>query len=400
MASPRVLHIIDPGTFDAPSACGPCTLRQAADLIDHLPHIGHDVLVLGTRQDVQLARQCGLEVDAAFCPPRMLPLSGRWSLARLIDSLQERRGKYTVAHGWSPRAALLASVLLPRVERLCSLNVGHVHRFSKRALRTLLVQHQASVILANELVGDACRAAGLMVNRAATIAPAVDERAINQRTRALLREKWNVDDDTMLIGAMCEPACASDARIAIRVITSLRLTGRKVRMVISGDATRRVDARWWGKRLGSDQLLIFSDAAAQPWRIAPALDAAWLMAAAESSMVRPVSTLPLLWAMTAGLPIVAEARGAAQQLIDDEVHGLLVPPAQIPDILDRLARVYDDRAWGCTLGQAAQLRVQDIASMERYGRQMATLYHADHPSGPPQRDLAPAGAPDSAAPLS
>jgi glycosyltransferase involved in cell wall biosynthesis len=67
--------------------------------------------------------------------------------------------------------------------------------------------------------------------------------------------------------------------------------------------------------------------------------------------------------MAAGRPIVATAVGAAPELLEHEVHGLLVPPddpGRLADAIDRLLR---NPALAWRLGDAARRR-----ALERYGR--------------------------------
>lgn len=375
MASPRVLHIVDPGVFADPGAGGPCTLRQAADLIASLPQFEHDVLVLGTREDALLAQTCGLGVHAAVCPPRLLPLGGRSAAKRSIGAIQRQRGTHDVVHGWTPRAAMYGSILLPHLPRVCSLHAGAVSGFSARALRMLLSRHQTRVIAANDAVTTQCHAAGLAAERMSVNVPGVDIKAAGAVDRVAVRERWGADDDTFVVGALCEPASASDARIAVRVISTLRLTGRKVAMVMHPAATRRADAKWWAKRVRKENLLIFDELAAQPWKIAAGLDAAWIIAAIEGSTVDPPSCLPMWWAMAAGLPVVVEDAAPAAQVIEEAASGLLAPPGVIPTILDRLTRLYDDRDWARRMGEAAQACAQQHAGIERYASDVAALYN-------------------------
>lgn len=375
--APRVLHIVDPGVFDPPSVAGPCTLRLAADVIIRLVHMEHDVLLLGTRRDAKLAEACGLTVAAAYCPPRTLPLSGRKAVAKGIDALQRTHGEYAVVHGWTPRAAFMASIAVGELPRVASVNVSRQRPIDRKALRILLTQHRTQVVAPNDAVRQACRDAELPVGRMKVIEPAVDTSVLSSNDRVAMRRRWGIDDETFLVGALCEPACAADARIAVRVISSLGLTGRKVRMVLHGDAIRRVDAKWWAKQLRLENQLIFDDQVAHPWQIAPALDAAWVIAAVGGSTVNPAACLPMRWAMAAGVPIVAESASAAAQIITDQHNGLIVPPGEIPTILDRLAHIYDERQWGSAIGTAGREDLTKRTTIEQYASQLAELYQRD-----------------------
>ena len=59
--------------------------------------------------------------------------------------------------------------------------------------------------------------------------------------------------------------------------------------------------------------------------------------------------------MAAGRPIIASAVGATPELIEDGVHGLLVPPGDDAALAAAMARLLDDRQLACRLGSAARV---------------------------------------------
>lgn len=72
----------------------------------------------------------------------------------------------------------------------------------------------------------------------------------------------------------------------------------------------------------------------------------------------------LLEYMAAGRPIVSTRVGAAQELIVDGVHGLLVPPGDACRLADAIERLLADRELAQRLGTAARQR-----ALERYSRE-------------------------------
>ncbi len=383
MSLPRVLHLIDPyvpGSPDLRDASGgcPCTMRLIAETTKRITSWAHDVLVLGTIQDVKLAQDCGLDVAGQYCPPRILPLAGRRGLVRVMQRLANTRGVCHLIHGWTPRAAMYASITLPNIPRVCSVHMGLSHKdvggVSNTAARAMFTRRATPVLAESQAVKRQVSSAEIDQPNIHVIPPGVDPASINTDDRQVVRTRWGVTDTTYVIGALAEPASSSDARIAIRVISSLRLTGRNVRMVMHHDASRRADAKWWAKKLGYEDLLIFDDLASQPWRIASALDAVWVTSASHNASVRPMSCLPLLWAMAAELPIVAEDAGATREFFTELQHGLIAPPGDIPAILDRLAHVYDEREWAASMACSAGNFVREHASPQQFAQVLSALY--------------------------
>lgn len=80
------------------------------------------------------------------------------------------------------------------------------------------------------------------------------------------------------------------------------------------------------------------------------------------------SPLAVMEYMAAALPVVATAVGGVPDLIDDDVHGLLVPPRDAPALAAGIARLLRDEPLRRRLGESARERQRqefDAASMVR-----------------------------------
>lgn len=73
----------------------------------------------------------------------------------------------------------------------------------------------------------------------------------------------------------------------------------------------------------------------------------------------------LLEAMALGKPVVASRGGGNTDLIDDGVHGVLVPPRDPRALGVALQRLLDDRGLRIDVGTAARLRVRSEFTIER-----------------------------------
>ena len=62
--------------------------------------------------------------------------------------------------------------------------------------------------------------------------------------------------------------------------------------------------------------------------------------------------------MFCGIPIVASRVGGIPELIDDGVHGLLVPPADVTALSDALTELLQSEDRRRSLGEAGQARVR------------------------------------------
>jgi glycosyltransferase involved in cell wall biosynthesis len=84
----------------------------------------------------------------------------------------------------------------------------------------------------------------------------------------------------------------------------------------------------------------------------------------------------LLEYMAAGRPIVATAVGAARELIDDGVHGLLVPPDDAERLAEAIGRLLDDRALARRMAEAALRRALEQYSREAMVRRFEDFYES------------------------
>jgi glycosyltransferase involved in cell wall biosynthesis len=78
--------------------------------------------------------------------------------------------------------------------------------------------------------------------------------------------------------------------------------------------------------------------------------------------------------MAARRPIVATAVGGTTQLIDDGIHGLLVPPGDAAALARAICRLLEDRQLATRLANAARRRVENDYSREVRVRSLEAFY--------------------------
>jgi glycosyltransferase involved in cell wall biosynthesis len=82
----------------------------------------------------------------------------------------------------------------------------------------------------------------------------------------------------------------------------------------------------------------------------------------------------LLEYMAAGRAIVATAVGAAAELIDDGVHGLLIPPNDAGKLAEAIGRLLKNPGLAQRLGEAARRRVRERFSREAMVERFTVFY--------------------------
>jgi L-malate glycosyltransferase len=106
-------------------------------------------------------------------------------------------------------------------------------------------------------------------------------------------------------------------------------------------------------------------------------DVPQILAAAAVSVLPSVSegiSNTLLESMAAGVPVVASRVGGTPEVIDDGVHGLLVPPSDPEALASAIVRVLGDSLLATKLGANGRRRVAQEFSFEAVVRHTEDLY--------------------------
>jgi glycosyltransferase involved in cell wall biosynthesis len=384
----RVLHLIDPGSPGG----GACTLRLLAEPLARLRSVAQDVFVVGTRAHADLARRCGVRVTGVIPAPINQPALARRALRRAVRH-RERSGPYDVIHAWTLASAGLAEVAAPDRARVTTLTVGPVTGLASQVPLMMLRDPATPVLVTSTAVEREYRSIGLRTERLTVMPPGVNPEAVTPTDRAELRRRWEVDDDAFVVGLLSEPACWADARTAVNLVVRVALSGRRVRLILYPGAKRRPESERWAARLGHRDVMVMDDDVAEPWRVMNGLDAAILIGGELNSMdltgsgspfsvltgggrrLRPMpGIMPLLWVMSAGVPVIAEASDAVRDVIEDGESGLLVDQHDFNGASDRLVRLYDDRTIAGRIGMNARARVRRSFHTSAYCVRLREVY--------------------------
>jgi len=388
----NVLHLIDP---HSPGG-GACTLRLLAEPLQRLQSVNQDVLIIGNRSHADLARRCGVEPTGLLTPPMNEPALARRALARTIRLQEQARGPYDLIHAWTMRVASLAVMAAPKRRRLATLAVGPISGLATQLFLMLTEQNPTPLLASSTAVQREYRSMGVDRRLLSVLPPAVNPPAVQSVDRATLRRRWGFDDSSsapFVVGLLSEPVNWADARTAVNVIVRAAATGRDIRLLLHHSAPRRVEAERWAASLGYRDRIIVEDEVAEPWRIVHGLDAALLIGGELNSMdlsdagspfavltgggrrLRPMpGVMPLLWAMSVGVPVIAEASDAVSDIIEDGRSGLLVDQDDINAAGDRIIRIYDDPTIAGRIGMEARSLVQRRFHVSAYCVRLKEAY--------------------------
>ncbi len=369
----RLLHLIDPDPCEA----GACVLGLAADAVARLDHHRHDVLIIGDTSRMMLAARCGLRPLGGIPAALGRAALARRGLSRFLHADEAANGRYDLIHAWTMTAAVVAATARPWHTIIAgpltsppgpSVSKRAIMRINRSAVRVLVatpaLQRDWTALGADQLLLTA-------------LAPGVDRQHLGPEDRAMLRSRWSADQTTFVVGLVGEPACCVDGQTAVMAGVRIIYTGRSVKLLAHHSTGLRREAANWAERVGLGDLLVVEDDLAQPWTVAPGLDAALLVGCRPRSAPAchsPCGLLPALWAMAAGTPIIADATQPIADLLEDERSGLMVQRGDVNAIARNILRLHDDAALSNRLSQAAQQLVTTRFDAETFAQSLDDVY--------------------------
>jgi glycosyltransferase involved in cell wall biosynthesis len=154
----------------------------------------------------------------------------------------------------------------------------------------------------------------------------------------------------------------------IRAASILASSHPDVTFHVAGEGPLRADLSRLATECGLQSRFVFEGALTDVPKFLANVDVAVLPSRSEGM------SNALLEYMAAAKPIVATAVGGNPQLIDDEVHGLLVPPDDPAKLADAIRRLLDNTELAERLGGAARRRVEERYCREAMVRRFEDFY--------------------------
>ena len=364
----RILHLIDPA---APGG-GPCTLKLLAET---LLRVGgrHDVLIVGTTDHIALARRCGLKPLGRIRAPLNRPTLARSAIRRVLLHRERHGGRYDLIHAWTLSAA--ASVVRMRPDRPVLASAAAGSRIVGRELR-VIARRGVPVLAATTATRDRLLGAAYPPDLVVVIPPAVDPASIATEQRRLVRESWGADETTFVVAHLGEPGPTADGEHALLAAARAALTGKDFRIVIQHRAAAP-SKHMMLLRAGLADLIVVDDRVAEPWRVAAGLDAACTLhrPPRRDDSRSPELPGPLLWAMAAGVPVIAEQRYAGDWLVEGST-GLVTDTGDSNRTATRLLDLFDDAARARRVGAAGKVLVMQRFSPDTFAGRIAASWEA------------------------
>jgi glycosyltransferase involved in cell wall biosynthesis len=159
---------------------------------------------------------------------------------------------------------------------------------------------------------------------------------------------------------------------ALKALALTREQAPDARLLVVGDGAERARLERLTSNLGLREQVSFLGA--QPPEKMPAL-----LASADAFLFPTerdeAAPLVLPQAMACGLPVIASTRGGITEVIDRPgENGVLVPPGDLPALVDAATRMYEDEELRTRLAGGALARVRDAYTLERMVASTVAVY--------------------------
>ena len=342
----RVAEELDPARFERIL----CVTRPSPpELVEPLERAGVRVLQLGRRSRLDVWRW--------------------WPLVRLL-----RRERVEILHSHKFGSNVWAAPIA-RLARVPVL-VAHEHTWSyegqwlRRFLDRRLVSRAAAVVLT---VSEADRRR--MIELEGVDPAKVDYLPSGVRPHAPsgrrnVRAELGLAPAAPLVGTVCGLRPQKALEVLVRAAQRLAAEVPGARVLIVGEGPERARLEALIGELGLERTVTLLGA----W---PAEDVADFVEALDVGVLSsrfegmPLALLELL---AAGKPVVATAVGGVPDLVEDGVHGLLVPPGDPPALADALVTLLRDPERRAAMGAAGRERQRSAFDFSAMVRRLEQRY--------------------------
>ncbi len=302
-------------------------------------------------------------------PLRMRSEAGLIASARL--ALRMRRKACVLAHfhdahaaAIGARAARWAKVPLRVIARRVDFPLKK-NAFSRRKY----TRNVDAVIAISDGVKKVLVQGGVEPARISVVPSGIDFSIYEQKTpKNFLHKEYGFSPDDYLVGIVAQLEDHKGHRYLIDAAGILKEKTRKVKTVIVGEGSLKLDLTKQAQSLHVKDLVYFMGFRSDVPRILASLDLFVL-----SSHLEGLGS-SIMDAMACRLPVVATRTGGIPELVKDRETGLLVPPRDPEALAEAILTLYRDKRLAARLGQAGYDFVHRNFSAEATAERTLAVY--------------------------
>ena len=193
-----------------------------------------------------------------------------------------------------------------------------------------------------------------------------------------------LDDDRPPVIGMAGPLeIVKGAAFFLRACHRVVEAGHEIRIVIAGSGPEERSLRKLAASLQLSRRLTFVDGGVAMAGYLEAIDIYCLPSLQQGLGV------VMLEAMALGRPVIASGVGGVMSVIEDNVHGLIVPPSDSRSLADRIIELLLDRDKARRIAAAGQQMVRDRFNENRMLDEVIQVYREVHAAHPQIQESAP-----------
>ena len=282
-----------------------------------------------------------------------------------------RRRQIDIVHAHDYKTDLL-TLMLSRFEPIIPLSTAHGFVGSGRRERRFyypldrwLLARFPRVIAVSGSVRDELVQAGAKPERVTVVLNGIDHSVFVRHpgSVASIRHEFGYGEDETVIGAVGRLDFEKRFDLLIDAFASLHDRWPRLRLAIAGEGKCRADLEAQIERLNLGSSCRLLGLQGDVARLHHTIDLF------VQSSIREGTPNAVLEAMALETPIVATNAGGTAELVEDGVHGLIVPPADVAALANCIERVLVHREEARTRARAARLRVEtDLSFATRMAR--------------------------------
>jgi glycosyltransferase involved in cell wall biosynthesis len=192
------------------------------------------------------------------------------------------------------------------------------------------------------------------------------------RDRATVRRSLGLSPGDRVVGVVGRLAPFKGHEFLLQAFARLRAEDARIRLLVVGDGPRRAALERQAIELGIADAVQFTGHREDVADLLPTMEVFVLPSVAEDF------GRVLLEAMALERPVVATEAGGVPEIIERQVCGLLVPPADPQALADAVRTLLADPALGRAMGRAGRQRVESAFSLQRHAELVQAVYQDVH----------------------
>jgi sugar transferase (PEP-CTERM/EpsH1 system associated) len=290
-------------------------------------------------------------------------------VAQLYKLMRRERPDVVHTHRWGTLCEGLLAAKLAGVPFVVHGEHGTLETRSHNLAVQRWVWNRVDQILSvsSRLAERMCDEVGFPLAKVKVIRNGVDVEKFNPRNRAAGRQALGLAADDLVIGSVGRLVPVKDQASLLRALALLRDQGLTFKAIIAGTGRLREELEALAAQLRLDSVRFLGNRD----------DVDVVMGAFDVFVLSSLSeglSNTILEAMATGLPVVATRVGGADELVQEDRTGILVPAGEPPALADAILRLARDPACRLRMGGAGRMRAETFFSLDGMIRDYENLY--------------------------